>query len=186
MSKIGIDAGCGIAHQRGEIVRGDRVAAFHDQVRLRAQTATQQVVVNARNGQQGRHRHFAFAYSIGDRKDAHAIAHQLFGLFAQAIHGICQRVFVIGPSFVGRIDLRPLEALLIHGGERFEGIAGKQRRIESHQAAVRASVFEQVAVVAEIEQRGGEVRFAQRVDRGIRDLREELVEVMEKAARMFR
>ena len=95
-------------------------------------------------------------------------------------------MFVIGPSFVGRIDLRPLEALLIHGGKRFEGIAGKQRRIESHQAAVRASVFEQVAVVAEIEQRGGEVRFAQRVDRGIRDLREELVEVMEKAARMFR
>lgn len=51
---------------------------------------------------------------------------------AQAIHGICQRVFVIGSGFVGRIDLRPLEALFIHGGKRFEGFAGEQRGVESH------------------------------------------------------
>lgn len=93
---------------------------------------------------------------------------------------------ILGARRIRRIDLRALETLLVHGSKRFEGFTGEHRRIEAHQATVRARVFEQVTVVAQVEQRGGEVRFAQRIDRRIRDLREELVEVMEKAARMFR
>ena len=78
-------------------------------------------------------------------------------------------------------DLR-LEAHAVDGADAPERVVGEQRPLQAHEAAGVAAVLEQVAVIAEVEHRARDEALAQRVDRRVGDLGEELVEVVEEGA----
>ena len=106
-------------------------------------------------------------------------------MLAQLLDGVGKSMLAaIGA--VGGHDSGSLEALLPNRRERGELRLVQQRCFEPHEAAVGACVFEQVAMVAQVEQRRSDIGFAQCVDRRVRHLREQLVEVMVEAAGAFR
>ena len=185
MRRIRIDARCGIAHQAGEIVRAHRVAGLDDQVGIGAQAHGDQVVVHGSQRQQAGDGHFAFRRAVGQHDQVHAIAHRLLDVDAQLVERHLERALG-GIAVISAREALRLEADAIDGAQAIELVVREHGAFQAHQAARVAAVLEHVAVVAHVQHAAGDEAFAQRINRRVRDLGEQLVEVIEEAALALR
>ena len=183
--RIRVDARRGIAHQAGEIVRAHRVAGLDDQVGVGAQAHGDQVVMNGSQRQQAGDGHFAFRRAVGQHDQVHAIAHRLLDVDAQLGKRLLEHVLG-GIAVISAHEALRLEADAINSAQAIELVVREHGAFQAHQAARVAAVLEHVAVVAHVQHAAGDEAFAQRVDRRVRDLGEQLVEVIEEAALALR
>ena len=184
MRVVRIDAACGVAHQRRKVVRGHGVAALHHDIGKGAHAGTDQVVVHAAHGEQRRHGHLARSGAIAQHHDVHAIANRSLDVFGKLLERSLQRALA-GIAAVDGTETAGLKANTVNRANAVELLLAQQRALQAHQLAGRTGVLEQVAVVAQVERGRSHHMLAQGVDRRVRDLGEQLIEVVKERARLL-
>ena len=184
MGVIRIDAACGVAHQRRKVVRRHGIAALHHDIGKGAHAGADQVVVHAAHGKQRRHGHLARSGAIAQHHNVHAVADRSLNVLGKLFERSLQRALasiaaVDGTETVG------LKANTVDGTDMFELFLVEQRALQAHQLTGRAGILEQVAVVAQVERGRSYHMLAQGVDRRVRDLGEQLIEVVKERTRLL-
>ena len=178
--RVRVDAGHGIAHQAGKIVRAHGIAGFHQQVGVRAQTHSNQVVVHSAQRQQAGDRHLALAGAVGQHDQVRALAHGLLHVFAQLGKRLLKRTFRRA-ALVGAAEAARLESHAIDGAQAVELRVREHGAFQADKAARVAAILQHVAMVADVQHAAGDEAFAQSINRRVRDLGKQLVEVIEEA-----
>ena len=184
MRVVRIDAARGVAHQRREVVRGHGVAALHHDVGKGAHAGADQVVMDAAHGEQRRHGHFARGSAVAQHHDVHAIADRGLNVLGKLLERGLQRALARIAAVHGT-EATSLKAHAVDGADAVELFLVEQRALQAHQLAGRTGVLEQVAVVAQVERGRSHHMLAQGVDRRVRDLGEQLIEVVKERARLL-
>ncbi len=183
VGEVGVDARCGVADQRGEVVRRDGIARLDDNVGAHAQTAAEQVVVDGPEGQQARDGHLAFGRTVGEDHDVDTVAHRRLDLGAQGVERLFERPALAIEGAGKRLGA---QADAVERADAGKLVRVEDRRREAQQAAVAAAVLEDVAVRAERELGRRLEALAQGVDGRVGDLGEALVEVAVEGLRVRR
>ena len=184
MRVVRIDAARGVAHQRRKVVRGHGVAALHHDIGKGAHAGTDQVVVHAAHGEQRRHGHLARFGAIAQHHDVHAIANRSLDVFGKLLERSLQRALTRVAAVHGTKPAG-LKAHAVNRANAVELLLAQQRALQTHQLAGRAGVLEQVTVVAQVERGRGDHMLAQGVDGRVRDLSEQLIEVVKERTRLL-
>ena len=181
---VRIDAARGVAHQCRKVVRGHGVAALHHDVGKGTHAGADQVVVHAAHGEQRRHGHLARSGTIAQHHDAHAVADRSLNVLCKLLERSLQRALA-GIAAVHSAETAGLKAHAVDGADAVELLLAQQRALQANQLAGRTGVLEQVAVVAQVERGRGDHMLAKGVDRRVRDLSEQLIEVVKERARLL-
>ena len=184
MCVVRIDAARGIAHQRRKVVRGHGVAALHHDVGKGTHAGADQMVVHAAHGEQRRHGHLARSGTIAQHHDVHAVADRSLNILCKLLERSLQRALA-GVAAVHGTETAGLKAHAVDGADTLELLLAQQWALQAHQLTGRTRVLEQVAVVAQVERGRGDHMLAQGVDGRVRDLSEQLIEVVEERARLL-
>ena len=184
MCVVRIDAARGVAHQRRKVVRGHGVAALHHDVGKGTHAGADQVVVHAAHGKQRRHGHLARSGTIAQHHDVHAVADRGLNVLGKLLERSLQRALA-GIAAVDGTEATGLKAHAVDGADAVELLLVEQRALQAHQLAGRAGVLEQVAVIAQIERGRSHHVLAQSINRRIRNLGEQLIEVVKERARLL-
>ena len=184
MCVVRIDAARGVAHQCRKVVRGHSVAAFHHDVGKGTHAGADQVVVHAAHGEQRRHGHLARSGTIAQHHDVHAVADRSLNVLCKLLERSLQRALA-GIAAVHGTETAGLKAHAVDGADAVELLLAQQRALQANQLAGRTGVLEQVAVVAQVERGRSDHVLAQGIDRRIRDLGEQLIEIIVEGARLF-
>ena len=181
---VRIDAARGVTHQRRKVVRGHGVAALHHDVGKSAHAGTDQVVMDAAHGEQRRHGNLARGGAVAQHHDVHAIANRGLNVLGKLLERSLQRALA-GIAAVHGTEAAGFKAHAVDGADAVELLLVEQRALQAHQLAGGAGVLEQVAVIAQVERGRGDHMLAQGVDRRVRDLGEQLIEVVVERARLL-
>ena len=184
MRVVRIDAARGVAHQCRKVVRGHGVAALHHDVGKGAHAGADQVVVHAAHGEQRRHGHLARSGTIAQHHDVHAVADRSLNVLCKLLERGLQCALA-GIAAVHGTETAGLKAHAVDGADAVKLLLAQQRTLQAHQLAGRTGVLEQVAVVAQVERGRGDHMLAKGVDRRVRDLGEQLIEVVKERARLL-
>lgn len=184
MCVVRIDAARGVAHQRRKVVRRHGIAALHHDIGKGAHAGADQVIVHAAHGEQRRHGYLARSGTIAQHHDVHAVADRSLNVLCKLLERSLQRALA-GIAAVDGTEAASLKAHAVDGADTLELLLVEQRALQAHQLAGRAGILEQVAVVAQVERGRSHHVLAQGIDRRIRDLGEQLIEVIEERTRLL-
>ena len=184
MCVVRIDAARGIAHQRRKVVRGHGVAALHHDVGKGTHAGADQMVVHAAHGEQRRHGHLARSGTIAQHHDVHAVADRSLNILCKLLERSLQRALTRVAAVHGT-ETAGLKAHAVDGADTLELLLAQQWALQAHQLTGRTRVLEQVAVVAQVERGRGDHMLAKGVDGRVRDLGEQLIEVIKERARLL-
>ena len=184
MCVVRIDAARGVAHQCRKVVRGHGVAALHHDVGKGTHAGADQVVVHAAHGEQRRHGHLARSGTIAQHHDVHAVADRSLNVLCKLLERSLQCALA-GITAVHGTETAGLKAHAVDGADAVKLLLVEQWALQANQLAGRTGVLEQVAVVAQIERGRGDHVLAQGIDRRIRDLGEQLIEIVVEGARLL-
>ena len=184
MRVVRIDAARGVAHQRRKVVRGHGVATLHHDVGKGAHASADQVIVNAAHGEQRRYGHLARSGTIAQHHDVHAVADRGLNVLCKLLERSLQRTLA-GIAAVDGTETAGFKAHAVDGANAVELLLAQQRTLQAHQLTGRTGVLEQVAVVAQVERGRGDHVLTKGVDGRVRDLSEQLIEVVEERARLL-
>ena len=184
MRVVRIDAARGVAHQCRKVVRGHGVAALHHDVGKGTHAGADQVIVHAARGKQRRHGHLARSGAIAQHHNVHAVADRSLNVLGKLLERSLQRALA-GIAAVDRTETAGLKAHAVDGADTLELLLVEQRALQANQLAGRTGVLEQVAVVAQVERGRGDHMLAKGVDGRVRDLSEQLIEIVVEGARLL-
>ena len=184
MCVVRIDAARGVAHQCRKVVRRHGVAALHHDVGKGTHAGADQVVVHAAHGEQRRYGHLARSGTVAQHHDVHAVTDRGLNVLCKLLERSLQRTLA-GIAAVDGTETAGLKAHAVDGADTLELLLAQQRTLQAHQLTGRTGVLEQVAVVAQVERGRGDHMLAKSVDGRIRDLSEQLIEVVEERARLL-
>ncbi len=175
--EIRVDGGGAVADERRDAVHAARLAGFDDDARLQARPRAHQVVVHGGGHQERRHRHAIGAgLAVGEDEDVRAGGERDIRLRTDPLDAALES----GSPFGGgprRVDRPAHEGAGTYVTQLLE-LAVAQDRVRDHELArVLGRLVEQVALGADARGDAHHGRFADRVDRRIRHLREQLLEV---------
>ncbi len=179
LGQVGVDARGRVAHQSREVVGRYGVAGLHHDVGVHAQAGPHEVVVHGAQGQQRGDGHLALARPVGDYDDVGAVPHGLGDLLAEGVQRLGQGARPGSPVVDGEETLGR-EALLVDAQNPLELVAREHRVGQPDEPAVGPGVHQHGAVVAQVQHRGCDHPLAQGVNRRVRDLGKELMEVVKK------
>ena len=165
-------------------MRGHSVAALHHDVGKGTHAGADQVVVHAAHGEQRGHGHLARSGTIAQHHDVHAVADRSLNVLGKLLECSLQRALA-GIAAVHGTEATGLKAHAVDGTDTLELLLVEQRALQAHQLAGRAGVLEQVAVVAQVERGRGDHVLAQGIDGRVRDLGEQLIEVVKERTRLL-
>ena len=185
MCHIGVNARSGIANQSSEVVCGNGITCLDHKIGKGANAHTDKMVVNRRNRQERRNRHFAFCSTVGKHDDAYPVAHSLLNAACQVFERLFQCVFTVFAT-IRSAETLSLEANAINRADAIELILRQHRAIEANQLACCAGIFQKIAVVANIEHARSNQALTQSIDRWIGYLGKQLVEIIEEGTVLFR
>ena len=184
MCVVRIDAARGVAHQCRKVVRGHGVAALHHDIGKGTHAGADQVVVHAAHSEQRRHGHPAHSGTIAQHHDVHAVADRSLNVLGKLLERSPQRALA-GIAAVHGTEATGLKAHAVDGADAVELLLAQQRALQAHQLTGRTRVLEQVAVVAQVERGRGDHMLAKGVDGRVRDLSEQLIEVVKERTRLL-
>ena len=184
MCVVRIDAARGVAHQCRKVVRGHGVTALHHDVGKSTNAGADQVVVHAAHGEQRRHGHLARSGTIAQHHNVHAVADRSLNVLGKLFERSLQRALA-GIAAVDGTETTGLKAHAVDGTDMLELFLVEQWALQAHQLTGRAGILEQVAVVAQVERGRSHHVLAQGIDRRIRDLSEQLIEVVKERTRLL-
>ena len=176
--KVGIDRARAVADEQCKMHDLAHFARFHDDARLRPRSLPHQMVMYGGSGKQRGNRHGVGVYIVvGENQERTAACNRPVRRFAQSVECVFQGV----GAAVGKEPHRQARGLHVM---RFEvpyffqiGI-GQNGRVEPQLFGVSGRFVEQVAVFANVIGKRHHEFLAYRVNRGIGDLREQLLEVI--------
>ena len=174
---VRVDRGGAVADQRREVVHLARLAGLDHEARLQTRPLADEVVVDRRDGEQRRDRDALGAQvAIREDDDVDAGGERVVGLGAGAGEG---RRHAGGPfgDRPGDVDRPCLEGARLDLPEVLELAAAEDRLVDQQLARVLGRLAEQVALRADARRHAHHHRLAGGVDRRVRDLCEELLEV---------
>ena len=181
MRVVRIDAARGVAHQCRKVVRRHGVAALHHDVGKGTHAGADQVVVHAAHSEQRRHGHLARSGTIAQHHDVHAVADRSLNVLGKLLERSLQCALA-GVAAVDGTEAASLKAHAVDGADAVKLFLVEQRALQAHQLAGRAGILEQVAVVAQIERGRSHHVLAQGVDGRVRNLSEQLIEIVVEGA----
>ena len=184
MCVVRIDAARRVAHQCRKVVRGHGVAALYHDVGKGTHAGADQMVVHAAHGEQRRHGHLARSGAIAQHHDVHAVADRSLNVLCKLLERSLQCALA-GITAVHGTETAGLKAHAVDGADAVKLLLVEQWALQANQLAGRTGVLEQVAVVAQIERGRGDHVLAQGIDRRIRDLGEQLIEIVVEGARLL-
>ena len=184
MCVVRIDAARGVAHQCRKVVRGHGVTALHHDVGKGTHAGADQVVVHAAHGEQRRHGHLARSGTIAQHHDVHAVADRSLNVFGKLLERSLQCTLA-GIAAVHGTETAGLKAHAVDSADTLELLLIEQRALQANQLAGRTGVLEQVAVVAQVERGRGDHMLAKGIDGRVRDLGEQLIEVVKERTRLL-
>ena len=143
------------------------------------------MVVHAAHGEQRRHGHLARSGTIAQHHDVHAVADRSLNVLGKLLERSLQCALA-GVAAVDGTEAASLKAHAVDGADAVKLLLVEQRTLQAHQLAGRTGILEQVAVVAQVERGRSHHVLAQGVDGRVRDLSEQLIEVVKERARLLR
>ena len=184
MRVVRIDAARGVAHQCRKVVRGHGVAALHHDVGKGTHAGADQVIVHAAHGEQRRHGHLARSGTIAQYHDVYAVADRSLNVLCKLLERSLQRALA-GIAAVHGTETTGLKANTVDGANAVELLLAQQRTLQANQLAGRTGILEQVAVVAQVERGRSHHVLAKGIDGRVRDLSEQLIEIVEERTRLL-
>ena len=184
MRVVRIDAARGVAHQRRKVVRGHGIAALHHDIGKGTHAGADQMVVHAAHGKKRRHGNLARSGTIAQHHDVHAVADRSLNVLCKLLERSLQRALA-GIAAVHGTEATSLKAHTVDSADTLELLLAQQRTLQANQLAGRTGILEQVAVVAQVERGRGDHMLAQGIDRRVRDLSEQLIEVVKERTRLL-
>ncbi len=190
--QVRVDRAGAVADEQGHVVHLTGIAALHNEADLGALLLANEVVVDGRCQQEaGDRRVDLVAVAVAEHDDAHALVDRLAHLVADGVERPRQRQSPTGYPVQathhvgGELGIGPLLAWLgIVDVDDLAQLVVVEHREGQHQlaAALRAR-SEKVRLRAHRAADAGDHLFADRIEGWVRDLGEELLEVVEQEAR---
>ena len=177
LGKIRIDGAGAIAQESREIVHQSRLAAFQNQGHGGALTGTHQILGHRAHRQQAGDGNVVFIdVPVGQDQDIGSVPVGPVNVHEQPVNGLFQRgILIVADGNGDHLEPRHLHGLDLHQvGFRQNGV------VDFQHLAVVGGLFQQVTLGAHIDGGGGDNFFPQRVNWGVRDLCEHLLEVFEQ------
>ena len=140
--------------------------------------------MHAAHSEQRRHGHLARSGTIAQHHDVHAVADRSLNVLGELLERSLQHALA-GIAAVDGTEATGLKANTVDGTDMLELFIVEQWALQAHQLTGRAGILEQVAVVAQVERGRSHHVLAKGVDRRIRDLSEQLIEVVEERTRLL-
>ena len=163
-----------------------RLARFDHQPGARARPLADQMMMHGAGCEQARDRRvLAVHAAIGKHDYRRAVRDCLGGAAAQALQRAAQSGLALGDR-IQRRERDRAQARRVQPLDFFQLHVGQHRAPEFELAAVLGRFLEQVLLRADRGDRGGDHLFADRIDRRIGHLGEELFEVVEQQRRFVR
>ena len=157
-----------------------RLARFGDQRNLGSGLFPHQQIVNRGQGQQTRNGGVVFVHSpVGKNQQRISGSHGKRGSLAQLIQRAFQSRFSI-TSAEQRGQGRRQQIAIRNPAQLFQLSIGQQRMRQLEHVAVLRRLLEDVALASDIADERHHHFLANRIDRRIRNLREELLEIVEQ------
>ena len=185
IAEVRTDSGRPVAEQAGHLVRVARLAGIGDQATAHALALAVEVVVDCTGRHDRRDRNLLVVDpAVGDHDDLDAIVHRGLGLGADPVDGSLQPAGAIARR-EGRIDRHggvfALEALDLR-----QLLIEEDRRVHVEDPGVFRRLAEPVALAPEPGAERHHQALADRVDRRVGHLGEQLLEIREQQARLRR
>ncbi len=178
--QVGVDRAAAVADQRGHVVDLARLAGLEHESGAQARALAHEVLVDGGDGQQRRDRRAPRPdLAVGQDQHADAVGDGVVGGVADLGQRRAHAVGAVAdlPRDVQRVRA---EDLVVDDAQRLELVVAQDRLVEDQLVRVLGRLGEQVALAADPgDQRHHDV-LADRVDRRVGDLCEELLEVAEQ------
>ena len=182
-SEVRIDRSATVADERAEVMHFARFARFQHEVALGAGALADQVMMQAAHGEQGRDGSLVSAdTTVGKDQDVPALGDQFVCFGADPGHGFFEADGTL-LRIKQDVDGGGFELSLSHVFELGQIFVAEDRRLELDQMAAFGRRIEQVALSADGSDWRSDDFLAYTVDRRVRDLGEELFEVVVKQLR---
>ena len=184
--EVGVDRVGAVADEQAEVVHLPGLAGLHHDADARALVAAHEMVVHGAGREQGTDGHPVRTHTaVGEHDDARALGDGGTGLVADAVEGLAEPV---GPVALreGRVDDARAPAPVVQVLQRRELLVREHGMRHPQAVGVLGSRLEEVPLGADVALQAHDHLLADRVDRGVRDLGEELLEVVVEHARLVR
>ena len=181
--EIRIDGACAVAEEKGEMHHFARFAGFDDKGHLGAGFFANQVIVHGRQCQQARDRRI-FLLDAAVRKDQDRVS-RLDGERSPAAQSDESSLQLL-PSAINPEKHRQRRGKKISPGQAaqfFQVVICQNRVLELQRVAVLRRFIQEIALASDEAGERHDQLFANRIDRRIRHLRKELLEIMEQQLR---
>jgi hypothetical protein len=176
--QVRVDRGGAVADQDRQVVDLAGLAGLDQEAGLHAGAGPDQVLLDRAQGQERRHRGpSGVDPAVGQDEDVAAVVDRRRGLGAQPVEGGGQPGGPVGDREQGR-QPSGLEGALVERRDLGQGRVVEERPGQPDLVAALGRLVEGVAVGAEVGLEGHHQGLADRIDRRVGDLGEELVEVV--------
>ena len=178
--QIGVDRAHAVADQRREVMDLARLPGLEDDPRPQARALEHEMVVHRGNREQRRDRGPAGPeQAVGEDDDVDPLRDRLPRLAADALDRAVHSGRTLGDR-PGDVDRECLVDVMFDVAQRLELAIEQDRLVEKELVGMLGRLFEEVALVAEARSEAHHDFLADRVDRRVRDLSEQLLEVGEE------
>ncbi len=175
--QVWVDRSRAVADEHGDRVHAARFARLDDDSRLQPCPLSHEMVVGSARREQRRDRHALRAgRAVGEDEDVRSRCERCVRLGADALERRLESCDAVGerPRHVDRVRL---EHTRLDPPELFELLVAEDRVVNHELARMLGRFSEQVVLRADARLHAHHYRLADRVDRRVRDLREQLLEV---------
>ena len=175
--KVRVDCPRAEAKERRYLMHIPRFRGFENQRYRGSLSGIDQMLLDRGNGQQGRNRHMVFIYAaVRKDDDVFPVGSRAVNRDIELFQCPLQRCVLVKQK---RHRLH-MEARLIERFDLHQIDFGQNRIIDFEYGAVAALFLQQIAVGADVNGRVGDNLLAQRVNRRVCNLREQLLEIVEQ------
>ncbi len=176
IGQVRIDSGRAEAEQYGKVVRIARAGGLDDNVGVAAQVFLNQTRLHRADDHRRRNRQAIFADgAIGEHQQHGTVAHHTFGLVAQRVHRLFQR---LRRRVEGAVERVGAIVLAFHGGQLIKVGPQQDRGLKADAVRLTFRFAEDVHFAADAGGQRHHMVFTQRIDRRVGHLRKLLAEIV--------
>jgi hypothetical protein len=176
--QVGIDRIRPIADEQAVVMHLAGFPRFENDAQAGTLGLADEVVVNCPASEQGAEGHSIGAdVAVGKDDQRETVFNRLLHLGGNPVNGLLQAGFAVAPR-PGNVNRPGLPAAMVDVLEGRQLFVGENRVREQEPVSVLLSRFQQVLFRADVAFQRHDDLFADRIDRRVRHLREELLEVV--------
>ncbi len=178
--QVRVDRAAAVADQRRHVMDLARLAGLEHEAGLQARALAHEVLVDGGDGEQRRDRGALRAdLAVGQDQHADAVGDGVVRVVLQLGERLLHALGAVGdrPRDAERVRA---EDLVVDDAQRLELVVAQDRLVEDQLVRVLGRLGQQVALAADPDAERHDDRLADRVDRRVGDLREQLLEVAEQ------